>query len=70
MDYLKRFKNTGVILSLIALIGSLLLTLGFEFDNEKLQNSAIIICNILIVLGICNNPETDGLDIPIKSKKI
>ncbi len=69
LDYMKKFKNTGTIISLVGLIGLLLNQLGFCIDLDWLNNTINIVCSILVVLGICNNPNTNGLDLPISSTK-
>ena len=70
LNYLEKFKNTGTILSLVGLIGLLLIQFGIAVDMEWLKNTANIVCSILVVLGICNNPHTDGLDLPKTDNKI
>jgi len=65
LNYLEKFKNTGTILSLVGLIGLLLIQFGIAVDMEWLKNTANIVCSILVILGICNNPSTSGLDLPI-----
>lgn len=65
LNYLEKFKNTGTILSLVGLIGLLLIQFGVAVDMEWLKNTANIVCSILVILGICNNPHTDGLDLPV-----
>lgn len=70
LDYLKKFKNTGTILGLVGLVGTLLIQFGVKVDITWLNNTAQIICAILVVLGICNNPETTGVDLPITSNKV
>jgi uncharacterized membrane protein len=48
----------------VGLIGLLLIQFGIAVDMEWLKNTANIVCSILVILGICNNPETSGLDLP------
>lgn len=67
-EYLKKFSNTGTILSLVGLIGLLLIQFGVAVDMEWLKNTANIVCSILVILGICNNPHTSGLDLPVSTK--
>lgn len=64
MEYLKRFKNTGTIMSLVGLVGLLLLQFGVNIDIDWLNTTANLVCSILVVLGVCNNPTTKGIDIP------
>lgn len=67
LEYIKRFKNTGTILSLVGLIGLLLNQFGLGVDIDWMNNTTKIICSILVILGICNNPSTNGLDLPKSS---
>ena len=66
-DYLKRFGNTGTIMSIVGLLGNLLILFGLNIDTVWLNNTALTICNILVLLGIANNPTTKGLDLPAGS---
>lgn len=66
-----RLKNPGTVVTLAALVCLLLTTLGV-FDaamGEKVQNIVQIVCSILVVLGIMNNPDTPGLDLPLLPKE-
>lgn len=69
LNYLEKFKNTGTILSLVGLIGLLLIQFGVAVDMEWLKNTSNIVCSILVILGICNNPHTEGLDLPLSTTK-
>lgn len=69
LDYIKRFKNTGTIISLTGLIGLLLIQFGIQVDIDWMNNTTKIVCAILVILGICNNPGTKGLDLPKSSTK-
>ena len=53
---LKRLNNKGTIVSLAALIVSLLCQFGFEIDSEKVLTIVQTICSILIILGLLNDP--------------
>lgn len=68
LKYIKRFKNTGTIMSLVGLLGLLLIQFGVKIDLDWLNTTANIVCSILVILGICNNPTTSGVDFPNKSK--
>ena len=61
-EYLKRFQNTGTIIALVAAIGLVLQQFGVKVDMEWLNNTVTAICSVLIILGIANNPTTDGMD--------
>ena len=64
LKYLKRFQNVGTMVALVGLGGMLVNQFGYNVDLKWLNDTVNIGCSILIVLGICNNPETPGLDTP------
>ena len=64
--YLNRFKNTGTVMSLVGLVGLLLLQFGVKIDLDWLNTTANIVCSILVILGVCNDPTTSGIDLPKK----
>ena len=68
-NYLKRFKNAGTIISLAGLVGLLLTQFGIKIDLEWLDTTVKIVCSILVLLGVCNNPHTPGVDLPGKTNK-
>ena len=51
-----RLNNKGTILSLAALVVSLLIQFGFKIDSEKVVGIINTICSILIILGLLNDP--------------
>ena len=53
---LKRLNNKGTIVSLAALIVSLLCQFGVNIDSEKILTIVQTICSILIILGLLNDP--------------
>ena len=53
---LKRLNNKGTIVSLAALIVSLLCQFGIKIDSEKVLTIVQTICSILIILGLLNDP--------------
>ena len=55
-----RLNNKGTIVSLAALIVSLLCQFGLNIDSEKILTIVQTICSILILLGLLNDP-TDSL---------
>ena len=68
---LKRLNNKGTIVSLAALIVSLLCQFGFKIDSEKVVTIVQTICSILIILGLLNDPtETTKAYIPGISDKL
>lgn len=67
-EYLKRFRNVGTIISLIGFVGLLLNQCGVKIDAEWLNAITQTICSMLVILGVANNPQTGGLDLPNKSE--
>ena len=68
---LKRLNNKGTIISLAALIVSLLIQFGLDIDSDKIIGIVQTICNILIVLGLLNDPtDTTKAYIPGLSDKL
>ena len=67
--YLERFKNTGTIMSLVATAGLLYNAFGGSVDMDWLNYVAGLVCTLFIILGICNDPNTKGLDLPNKEKE-
>ena len=68
---LKRLNNKGTIVSLAALIVSLLCQFGLTINSEKVLTIVQTICSILIILGLLNDPtETTKAYIPGISDKL
>ena len=68
---LKRLNNKGTIVSLAALIVSLLCQFGIKIDSEKVLTIVQTICSILIILGLLNDPtENTKAYIPGVSDKL
>lgn len=68
---LTRLNNKGTILSLAALVISLLVQFGVDIDSEKLIGIVQTICSILILLGLLNDPtENTNAYIPGVSDKL
>ena len=66
-----RLNNKGTIVSLVALIVSLLCQFGLNIDSEKILTIVQTICSILIILGLLNDPtETTKAYIPGISDKL
>ena len=65
-NYWQRFKNPATIIALVGAIGLLLNQFGLDVDLEWLDTTTKIFCTILVILGIANNPETKGIDLPKK----
>ena len=68
---INRLNNRGTIISLVALIVSLLMQFGFNIDSEKIIGIVQTICSILILLGVMNNPvDNTKMYIPSISDKL
>lgn len=67
-NYLKRFQNVGTILAIVGAIGLILQQFGYKVDMEWLNNTATAICSLLVLLGIANNPQNSGIDLPMVKK--
>lgn len=66
-----RLNNKGTIISLTALIVSLLFQFGFDIDSDKIIGIVQTICSILILLGLLNDPtENTKAYIPGVSDKL
>lgn len=65
-QWLARFKNTGTIIALVGAVGIVLQQFGVEVDHVWLNDTITAICTVLVILGIANDPNTKGLDTPIK----
>lgn len=66
-----RLNNKGTILSLAALIVSLLFQFGVNIDSDKVLGIVQTICSILILLGLLNDPtENKTMYIPGISDKL
>ena len=66
-----RLNNKGTIVSLAALIVSLLCQFGVNIDSEKILTIVQTICSILIILGLLNDPtENTKAYIPGVSDKL
>ena len=66
--YLARLKNKGTVLSLVGFVIVILVNCGFEIDSNVVYNLVNAICGILILLGVMNNPDTGGVDLPAANK--
>ena len=68
---INRLNNRGTIISLVALIVSLLMQFGLDIDSEKILGIVQTICSILILLGVMNNPvDNTSMYIPAISDKL
>lgn len=64
-EWIVRFKNPGTIIALVGAIGVVLQQFGLKVDMVWLDNTITAICSVLVILGVVNNPNTPGMDLPI-----
>ena len=67
-NYMKRFQNVGTILAIVGAIGLIPEQFDYKVDMEWLNNTATAICSLLVLLGIANNPQSSGIDLPMVKK--
>lgn len=63
-----KFKNPGTIVAFVGLLGLLANQFGLNVDLEWLNTTINIVCTLLVILGICNNPESEGIDSPFDTR--
>lgn len=66
--YLKRLKNPATIIGIFGYLFTIFSALGFSINNETIMTIVQSICAIAVLLGILNNPETSGIDLPQKNE--
>lgn len=67
---LKRLSNVGTIITLVSWIILLLTVNGITIDNYRIMTTVKIVCAIGTLLGILNNPDTPGIDLPGLSRGV
>ena len=65
--YLERLKNPATIIGITGYTLTILSNLGFNIDNDAVLAVVNSLCAICVLLGLLNNPETSGIDLPNKS---
>lgn len=65
--YFTRLKNPATIIGIAGYTLTILSTLGFDLDNDAVLTVINSLCAICVLLGLLNNPETTGIDLPNKS---
>ena len=58
---LLKLKNPYTVVSIIASLIVILQTLDVTVNSDKVQTITNSICTIFVLLGIMNNPDTEGL---------
>lgn len=66
-DYLSRLKNSGTVVAIVGYVIVILVNCGIHVDNTALMNIVNAVCSILVLLGIMNNTDTNGMDLPGKN---
>lgn len=66
--YLERLKNPATIIGISGYILTILTALGVVIDNDTVLTIIQSVCAICVLLGILNNPETSGIDLPTKKE--
>lgn len=65
MNLFNRLKNVGTIISLVSVLVLIVTTIGLvDIDSEKVINVTYLACSVGVMLGVLNNPETTGVDLP------
>ena len=64
--YFSRLKNPATIIGISGYVLTILTTLGITLDNEAIMTIIQSVCAICVLLGILNNPDTSGVDLPTK----
>lgn len=58
---LQKLKNPYTVVSIVASLIVILQTLDITVNGDKVQTITNSICTIFVLLGIMNNPDTEGL---------
>jgi uncharacterized membrane protein len=69
-NYLRRLKNPTTVASLVSFLIIILVNFGIEINSEAITNVVNAVCGILLLLGVMNNPDTLGMDLPGKSSSV
>lgn len=60
-NILNKLKNPYTVIGITACFVTILKTFGLEINSIEVDLVIQSICTIFILLGIMNNPDTDGL---------
>jgi uncharacterized membrane protein len=63
-EYMKRFKNPGTLITVASTVVLLLTAVGVKVDNDYVMTVVKAVCSVGIALGVMNNPDTPGVDLP------
>lgn len=68
-EYFKRFKNPATIIGIASYTLIILSEFDVKIENDRIMNIVKCIAGIFVLLGIFNNPDTKGIDVPIAVKR-
>lgn len=63
-NYFNRLRTPATLIGITGYILTILSTFGITIDNDSVMTVIQSICAICVMLGILNNPETSGIDLP------
>ena len=63
-NYFNRLRTPPTLIGITGYILTILSTFGITIDNDSVMTVIQSICAICVMLGILNNPETSGIDLP------
>lgn len=63
-ELLKKLSNVGTLIALASAVIFILNSMGVLVDSETVMNVIYGLCSIGVLLGILNNPNTSGIDLP------
>lgn len=66
--YLNRLKNPATVASIVSFGIIILVNFGISVDSEAITNIVNAACGIGILLGVMNDPTTNGIDLPTTTK--
>ena len=65
-NLLERLKNPGVLMGAGCFLAAIFIQFGVDIDIKWVEETLTLICGLGVLLGIFNNPETPGIDNPLK----
>ena len=68
--YLKRLKNPASVMAITGFGIIIAQNMGLAFDSQIVNGTVQAVCGICVVLGVMNNPETGGVDLPIVKQEV
>jgi len=67
---IRKLKNPGTVIGIASAGVFIAANVGVQVDNEAVINVVKGVCSIGIMLGLMNNPDTPGLDIPFVESEV